>query len=89
MTLAVSRAFMVGFDKQSIDTDLSQASGFASYFQKSMNVHCGTGVGTAVTLYQSICILHVLHWLITSYYKIKCMRKIHLQRDKSSNDVEN
>ena len=56
MTLAVSRAFimfMVGVDKQPVDTDSSQASGHASRFQDSMNVHRGTGVSTAVTLRQS------------------------------------
>ena len=63
MTLAVSRAFMVGLDKPPVDNDSSQASGLASRFQESMNVHRGTGFSTAVTLHQSrFCILHVLHW---------------------------
>ena len=53
MTLAVSRAFMVGLDKHPVDTDLSQESGLASSFQESMKVYRGTGVGTAVTLHQS------------------------------------
>ena len=44
---------MVGLDKQPIDTDSSQASGLASCFQESINVHRGTGVSTAVTLHQS------------------------------------
>ena len=34
---------MVGLDKQPVDTDSSQASGLASRFQESMNVHRGTG----------------------------------------------
>ena len=49
MTLTVSRTFMAGLDKQS-----SQASGLTSRFQKSMNVHRGTGVSTNVTLHQSL-----------------------------------
>ena len=65
---------MVGLDKQPIDTDSSQASGLASCFQESINVHRGTGVSTAVTLHQSF-FLHVLHWLLTSDYKIKCIPK--------------
>ena len=75
MTLAVSRAFMVGLDKQPVDTDSSTASGLASHFQKSMNVHRGTGVSTAVTLHQS-------------FLYFTCFTKIHLQLDKSSNKVE-
>ena len=53
MTLAVSRAFimfMIGLDEQTVDTDTSQASGLASRFQESMNVHRETGVSTPVTL---------------------------------------
>ena len=38
-------AFMVGLDKQPVDTDSFQASGLAR-FQESMNVHRGTGVTT-------------------------------------------
>ena len=58
MTLAVSWAFMVGLDKQPVDTDTSQASGLAFRFQESMNVHRGTGVSTADTLHQFLlCIL--------------------------------
>ena len=53
MTLAVSLAFMVGLNKHPIDTDSSKASGLASRFQESMNIHRGTGVSTAVTLHQS------------------------------------
>ena len=71
MTLAVSRALMVGLDQKPVDNDSSQTSGLASRFQGSMNVDRGTGVSTAVTLHQSFFgILHVLHWLITSYYKV-------------------
>ena len=33
---------MVGLDKQPLDTDTSKASGLASRFQKSINVHRGT-----------------------------------------------
>ena len=51
MTLAVSREFMVGLDKQLVDTDASQASGLASRFKESMSVHRGTGVSTVVTLH--------------------------------------
>ena len=53
MTLAVSRAFMVGLDILPADTVSSQSSGLASRFQEPMNVHRGTGVSTAVTLHQS------------------------------------
>ena len=53
MTLAVSLAFMVGLDKQPLDTDSFQACGIASRFQESINVHRGTGVSTAVTLHLS------------------------------------
>ena len=53
MTLAVSRAFMVGLDKHPEDTDSSQASCLASRFQEPMNVHRGTGVNITVTLHQS------------------------------------
>ena len=66
MTLAVSRAFMVGVeeqdkssdieqqpDKEPVDTDSSKASGIASRFQKSMNVHRGTCVSIELTLHQS------------------------------------
>ena len=67
MTLAVSRAVIVDLDKQPVDTDPSQASGLASRFQESMTVHRGTGVSTAVTLHQSFCNLHVLHWLVTAF----------------------
>ena len=67
MTLAVLRAFVVGLDKQPVDTDSSHASGLACRYQESMNVHRGTGVSTAlstaITLHFSI--LHVLHLLIT------------------------
>ena len=60
MTLAVSRAFMVGLDKQPVDTNTSQTSGLTSRFQESMNVHRGTGVSTAVILHQFLfCILYV------------------------------
>ena len=51
MTLAVSRAFMVGLDKYPVDTDSSQASGLASHFQEPMNVNRGTGVTALVFLY--------------------------------------
>ena len=80
MTLAVSRAFimfMVGLDKQTVDTNSSQASGLASRFQESMNVNCGTGVSTTVlvTLHQSVLYFTCFTLLITSYYKIKCIPK--------------
>ena len=52
MKLAESREFMLGLDKQSVDTDSSQAHGLNSHFQESMNVHRRTGVSTAVTLHQ-------------------------------------
>ena len=57
---------MVGLDKHLVDIESSQASGFISRFQESMNVNCGTGVSTAVNT----------------------DTKIHLQLDKSSNEVE-
>ena len=53
MTLVVSRAFKVSLDKQPVDTDHSKASGLASRFKESTNAYHGTGVSTAVTLYQS------------------------------------
>ena len=59
MTLAESRAFMAGLDKQPVDTDSSQTSGLASRCQESMNVHRGTGVSTAVTLHQSFFVLNM------------------------------
>ena len=52
MALAVSRAFMVGLDKQPVNTYSSQASGHASRFQEPMNIHRLTGVSTEVTLNQ-------------------------------------
>ena len=61
MTLAVSRAFIIGLDKQPEDTDSSQASGLASGFQESMNVHHGTGVSTAVTLHQSFFVFYMFY----------------------------
>ena len=61
MTLAVSWAFMVGLDKQPVDTDSSQASGLTSHFQESMNVHCGTDVSTAVTLRQSFFVFYMFY----------------------------
>ena len=61
MTLAVSRAFMVGLDKQPVDTDSSQASGLAYRFQESMNVHHGTDVSTAVTLHQSFFVFYMYY----------------------------
>ena len=65
MTLAVSRAFMVGLDIQTVEIDSCQASGLASRFLESMNVHPETCAGFEVTLHESFfCILHVLHWLI-------------------------
>ena len=39
MTFAVSRAFMLGFDNQPVDTDSSQAFGLTCHFQGSMNVY--------------------------------------------------
>ena len=51
MTLAVSRAFIADLNKQPVDADSSQASGLASRFQESINVHRGTGVSTAETLH--------------------------------------
>ena len=78
MTLAVSRAFMVGLDKQPVDMpDSSQASGLASRFQESMNVHRGTGVSTAVTLHL-FCILRftLVNNIITQNL---VYTKIHLQ----------
>ena len=53
MTLAVSRAFMVGLDIQTVDTDSYQASGLASRFLESMNVHRETCAGFEVTLHES------------------------------------
>ena len=50
MTFTVSHVFMVGLDKQPLNTDPSQTSGLAPRFQESMNVHRGAGVSTAVTL---------------------------------------
>ena len=52
---------MVGLDKQPIDTDSSQASGLASGFQESMNIHRGTGVSTAVTLHQSFFLFYMFY----------------------------
>ena len=89
MTLIVSRAFMVGLDKQPVDTDSSQASGLASRFQESMNGHRGTGVGTAVTLYQSFLYFTCFTSINNIILQNKMYTKIHLQLDKSSNKVEN
>ena len=66
MTWAVSQAFMVGLDKQPVDTDSSQVSGLASRFQESMNVHRGLLSEIAVTLHQFLLYFTYLHWLITS-----------------------
>ena len=52
---------MVGLDKQPVDTDASQVSGLASRFQKSMNVHRGTGLSAAVTLHQSFFVFYMFH----------------------------
>ena len=52
MTLAVSRAFMVGLDKQAVDTDSFQANGLAFRYQESIKVHRRTGDSTAVTRHQ-------------------------------------
>ena len=55
MTFSVLLAFMVGLDKKkTVDTDSSQASGLARRFQESMSVQRGAGIGTAVTLRQSV-----------------------------------
>ena len=59
MALAVSQAFMVGLDKQPVDTDSPQESSLASRFQESMNVQRGTGVSTAVTLHQSSFLIYM------------------------------
>ena len=63
MTLAVSRPFMVGLDKQPVDSGSSQASGLAFRFQESMNVLRGTGVSTAVTLHQSLFFLFYMFYI--------------------------
>ena len=86
--LAVWWAFIVGSDKQPVDTDSFQASGLVSRFQESMNVHRGTGVSTAVTLHQSFLVLYMFY---IGYYILlqnEVTAKIHLQLDKSSNEVE-
>ena len=49
--------------------------GLAPRFQESMNVHRGTGVSTVSNTASDFLYLHVLHWLITSYYKIKWIPK--------------
>ena len=85
MTLAVPRAFIVGSDKYPGDTDSSQASGLASFFQKSMNLHRGTGVSTVVTLHQSFLYFTLVNNIILQN---KVYTKIHLQLDKSSIEVE-
>ena len=69
MTLAVSRAFMVGLGKQPVDTDSSQASGLASRFQESLNVHRGTGVSTIVTLHQSLFLYFTCFTLVNNIIK--------------------
>ena len=86
MTLAVSRAFMVNLDKQPVDTDSSQASGLASRFQESINVHRGTGVSTAVTLHQSCFFLYFTCFTLVKNIILqnKVYTEIHLQLDKSS-----
>ena len=68
MTFAVPRAFMVGFDKQPVDTDSSQASGLAALFQGSMNVYHSTGVSSTVTLHHFLNVFYM-------FYKIKRIPK--------------
>ena len=86
MMLDISRALMIGLDKQTVDTDPSQASGLASRFQESMNGHRVTGFSTASIfffLYFS-CFTLVNNIILQK----KAYTKIHLQLDKSSNEVE-
>ena len=54
---------MIDVDKQPVDTDSPQASGLASRFQKSMNVHRGTGVSTTVTLHQSFWVVFYMFYI--------------------------
>ena len=80
--MAVSRAFMVGLDKQPVDTDSSQASGLASRFQESMNVPRGTGVSTALTLRQSF-LAHLsqrLKWAIVIAHRPSSVRPSSVRR---------
>ena len=79
-------AFLVGLAKQPVDTDSSQACGLASRFQESMNVQRGTGVSTAVTLHQSFFLYFTLVNNIILQNKVHT--KIHLQLNKSFNEVE-
>ena len=72
MTMAVSWSFMVGLDKQRIDTESSKISSIASRFQESMNVHRKTGDSTAVTLHQSFFLYFTYFTLVNNIiYKIK------------------
>ena len=83
--------FMVGLDKQTVDTDSSQASGLASRFQESMNVHRGTGVSTAVSLHhchQSFLYFTCFTLVINIILQNQVYTEIHLQLDKSSIEVE-
>ena len=79
--------FIIGLDNQPVDTDSSKASGLASGFQESMNVNRGTVVNTSVTLHvhQSFLYFTLVNNIILQN---KGYTKIHLQLDKSSNQVE-
>ena len=89
MTLAVSRAFMVGLDKKKKPSrHSSQASGLASRFKESMNVHRGTGVNTEVTLNQSVLYFTCFILVNNIILQNKVYTKIYLQVDKNSNKVE-
>ena len=89
MTLAESRAFMVGLENYPVDTDSSNASGLTSRFQESMNVHPGTGISTAVTLHQSFFLYFTCLTLVNNIIlQNKVYTNINLQLDKSSNEVE-
>ena len=90
MILAVSQAFMVGLDKhpEGTDSSHSQACGLASRFQESMNAYRGTGVSTAVKLHQSFLYFTCFTLVNNIILQNKVYTKIHLQLDKSANEVE-
>ena len=64
---------MAGLDNQPVDTDSSQTSGLTYRFQGSMNVHHGTRISATVTAASAQVFFCILHRLITSYNKIKCI----------------
>ena len=77
MTFAVSQAFMTGSDSQAGDTESSKAPDLTcrlNSFPRSLNVHRGTFVSAAVTVY--CCVFLVSYIRCISKYSIRCITKL-------------